>query len=392
MVKAEYENFRTAFEWIQAEPGSAEQQLLMAASMGWPAASRGKIAEMRQLLTGVLARSDSQARTLGRVRAMQTAARMAGMQGDLAAATKLGIDSIELLRQLGDKRELAYALITAARLDPSGSAYRESRALLAELGDQLGTGLLMFVTGDGAKERGDYETARARYTESLALFRQIGHFALSTNSLISLGLLACIEGDYAKARALVEEGLAIRRRPGFDNPWMVAIALVSLGEIDRCEGDATRGAHAFEEALMVGRDLGDDMIVGWSLHNLGHVAMQTGSLEEANSLFRESLLLRMPLGPGADVASGMCGIAGVRMREGDLRAALLAFGAAEKMLSATNLVLPPADEKVRSADLGTIRSQLDEDAFAAELREGETLKFEELQTLVNPAAKERVAG
>ena len=389
---AEYENFRTALEWIQAEPGSAEQELLLAASMGLAGATRGKIAEMRQLLTGVLARSDSQARTLGRVRAMQTAARLAGMQGDMAAATKLGIDSIDLLRQLGEKRELAYALITAARLDPSGNAYRESRALFEELGDKLGTGLLIFVTGDGAKQRGDYETARARYTECLALFRQIGNFALSTNPLISLGLLACIEGDYAKARALVEEALAIRRRPGFDNPWMVAIALVSLGEIDRCEGDATRGAHGFEEALMIGRDLGDDMIVGWSLHNLGHVAMQTGNLEDAYSLFRESLLVRMPLGPGADVASGMCGIGGVRMREGDLRAALHAFAAAEKMLSATNFVLPPADEKVRSADLGTIRSQLDEDTFAAGFREGETLNFEELETLVNPAAKERVAG
>lgn len=389
---AEYENFRTAFEWIQAEPGSAEQQLLMAASMGWPAIARGRIAEMRQLLTGVLARSDSQARTLGRVRAMQMAARLAGMQGDMAAATKLGSASLELLRQLGEKRELAYALIMAARLDPSGNAYREARALFDQLGDKLGTGLLMFVTGDGAKQRGDYETARARYTESLALLRQIGNFAVSANPLISLGLLACIEGDYAKARALVEEGLAIRRRPGFDNPWLVAIALVSLGEIDRCEGDATRGAHAFEEALMIGRDLGDDMIVGWSLRNLGHVAMQTGNLEEAYSLFRESLLVRMPLGPGADVASGLCGIAGVRVREGDLTAALHAFGAAEKMLSTTNFVLPPADEKVRSADLGTIRSQLDEDAFAAGFREGETLNFEELETLVNPAAKERVAG
>jgi predicted hydrolase (HD superfamily) len=144
--------------------------------------------------------------------------------------------------------------------------------------------------------------------------------------------------------------------------------------------------------LAIGRDLGDDMIVGWSLHNLGHVAMQTGNLEEAYSLFRESLLVRMPLGPGVDVASGMCGIAGVRMREGDLRAALHAFGAAEKMLIATNFVLPPADEIVRRADVGTIRSQLDEDAFAAGLREGETLNFEELDALANPAAKERVAG
>lgn len=389
---AEYENFRTAFEWIQAEPDSAEQQLLMAASMGLAASYRGRIAEMRQLLTGVLARSDSQARTLGRVRAMQSAARLAGMQGDIAAATKLGIDSMELLRQIGEKRDLAYALTMAASMDPAGNAYRESRALFDELGDKLGAGMLMFITGDGAKRRGDYETARARYTESLALFREIGNFELTTNPLISLGVLACIEGDYGKARALVEESLAIRRGPGLDNPWRVAIALVSLGEIDRCEGDATRGAHAFEEALMIGRDLGDDMIVGWSLHNLGHVAMETGNLEEASSLFRESLLLRMPLGPGADVASVMCGIAGVRMREGDLMAALKAFGAAEKMLNATNFVLPPADEKVRSADLGTIHSQLGHDAFWAALREGETLSFEELETLANPAAKARVAG
>ena len=80
------------------------------------------------------------------------------------------------------------------------------------------------------------------------------------------------------------------------------------------------------------------------------------------------------------------------MREGDLTAALHAFGAAEKMLTATNFVLPPADEKVRSADLDAIRSQLDEDAFAVGFHEGETLNFEELDSLLKPAAKERVAG
>jgi predicted ATPase/class 3 adenylate cyclase len=379
----EYENMRAALEWVQAEPNRSDQELLFAGSMFGPAAARGRIGELRQILTAALARSDPSARTLGRARALHVAVMLAAMQGDYPVAAPLAEKAVQMLRDLGQKRELAYLLMMLARGDGSERTMSESRALFEEVGDVWGVAMLLFLMADVALQRGEYHTARSGHTESLALFRQLGDLQQSTMPLVSLGRLACIDGDYARARALIEETLSIRRRPDFNNPLQIAFALNSLGEVDRCEGDPARGARSFAQALAYGRELADDMIVAWSLHNLGHVALQSGDLSEAGARFRESLLLRWRSGPGADVAAGLAGMAGVALREGQLTEAVRLLGAVDSMLASTHNVLPPADEQVRRGDLAALRLRLDDPAFEAALREGLAAKFEELEAMAN---------
>jgi len=242
-----------------------------------------------------------------------------------------------------------------------------------------GLAALLFFTGDAALERGEYEAARSRLTESLALLKQLGQFPLP---LVSLGRLACADGDYARARALIEESLALRKRPDYDSPWMVTITLISLGEVDRCEGNPARAAPLFEQALATGRELGDDdLLVGWSSHNLGHVALQAGELATAAARFRESLVRRWRAGPGVDVAGGLAGMAGVALRGGQLTEAARLFGAVDAMLESRHMALPPADEMVRRADLTATRSRLDETAFGVAYREGRSTKFEDLEAM-----------
>jgi predicted ATPase/class 3 adenylate cyclase len=382
----EYENLRAALEWIEADPNRADQELLLAASLIGAASSRGRIGELRRILTAVLARSDPAAQTHGRARALLTAATLAGMQGDGQVAAPLAMEAVQLLRALGNKHELAFALISMARspvAEVSRRAVSESRALFEELGDTWGVAMLMFVVGDGALEGGDYSAARAAHTESLALFKQLGELQLTTNPLVSLGRIAAIDGDYVRARALVEEALAIRQRSEFDNPWQIAVAQISLGEIDRCEGHPARGVHLFEQALDAGRELADDMIIAWALHNLGHVALQSGYLSEAAVRFRNSLLLRWRSGPGGDVAAGLAGMAGLARREGHLTDAIRLFGAVDNLLKSTRHALPPADELVRASDVAATRSLLDERAFDKAFQEGEAAKFEELEAMAN---------
>jgi predicted ATPase/class 3 adenylate cyclase len=380
----EYENLRAALEWIAAEPDSSEQCLLLASSMRGPAAVRGRASELMQLLTSALAHSDPAARTLGRARALIGAAYFSAIEGDTKKVAPFADEAIQLYRELGAKQELAWALIGVARWNPdpdtAARAMSESRALLEELGDLRGVAALLFFTGDAALERGDYEVARARLTEGLGMSRQLGEFP---QPLVSLGRLACVEGDYALARALVEESLALRQRPEFYNAWMEAIALISLGEIDRCEGEPARGAPSFERALVTGREQADDMLVGWSFHNLGHVALYSGDLAAAAARFRESLLLRWRSGPGFDVAGGLAGMAGVAVRGGQLIEAVRLFGAVDGMLESRHMRLPPADELARRADLAAVRSQVDGPAFEAAFTEGRAVKFEDLEAMAN---------
>jgi predicted ATPase/class 3 adenylate cyclase len=380
----EYDNLRAAFEWIEADPDGGEQGLLLASSILGPAAARGRSTELLRIVTAALARSDPAARTIGRARALIVAAYLGALQGDLKVMAPLGDEAIRLYRELGEKRELAWALIGTARWatdeETSKRAMSESRALFEELGDLRGVAGLLFFMGDAALERGDYDEAHGRLTESLALYRQLGEFPMP---LLSLGRLACLDGDYARARALVEESLAMRKRPEFDYPWMVAITLISLGEIDRCEGDPARGAPLFEQAMATGREVADDMLVGWSFHNLGHVALYSGDPVTAAAHFRESLLRRWRAGPGVDVAGGLAGMAGVALRGGQLTEAVQLFGAVDGMLESKHMSLPPADELVRRADLAAIRLRMDDAAFDAAFREGRSAKFEDLEAMAN---------
>jgi predicted ATPase len=353
----DYENLRSAFDWIESEPNSTDQALLLAGSMIGPASARGRVGELRQILNATLARSDPAAPTFGRARALLASATIAAMQGDFQVIGPLAEEAVQLLRGLPQKRELALALMMMARglpdAEASGRAVRESRALLEELGDYWGVGMLLFNMADAALARGEYDAARSGHTESLALFRKHGNVLLSSLPLLSLGRLACVEGQHARARTLVEEALAIRQRPDFDNPWQVAMAQISLGEVDRCEGDPARGARLFEQALATGRGLGDDMIVAWALHNLGHVALQAGDLSTATARFDDSLQLRQRSGP-SDVAAGLAGMAGVALRKGAFDEAVRLFREVDAMLESTHSVLPPADELVRRADLARL--------------------------------------
>jgi non-specific serine/threonine protein kinase len=395
-VSSEYENLRAALEWIEAEPNGNESGLLLASGMLGAAASRGRIGELRRLLTEALARADPTSRTPGRALALGTVAMLEAMQGDIQLAGTHNQEAVRLLRALDMKRELAYALggVARATIDDhvvSGRAWDEARVLFAELGDQWGLAMMLFVMADAVMERGDYDAARTGHTESLALFRGLGELTMSTNPLVSLARLACIDGEYARARAMVEEALTIRQRPEVDNPWMVAIALDSLGEVARCEGDPARGTRSFEQALGYGRALRDDMIISWSLHNLAHVALYSGDLAAGAAQFRESLALRWARGPGVDVATGLAGMAGVALRDGEFADAAKLFGAVDGMLDTARTVLAPADEQVRRGDLATLRERLDKDILTAATREGRATGFEELQTLSNAIAL-RVGG
>ena len=145
------------------------------------------------------------------------------------------------------------------------------------------------------------------------------------------------------------------------------------------------------EALTFARDLGDDMIASWSLHNLGHVALQAGGLATAAARFRESLLMRRRGGPSVNVAAGLARLASVALRDGAPPEAARLFGAVDAMLESAHGVLPPADEQIREADLVGTRDRMGDEAFVAALREGRAASFDELDAMASAVAL-RISG
>ena len=394
----DWENLRAALEWIHASgPETAERELLFVGSLFGPAVARGRVAELRREVTQVLARSDPAALTLGRARALLVAGQLAGMQGESAIDPHLAKQAVDLLRKVGQPHELAYALLIHARASypdqpEAERSLQEAQALLEAAGDVWSQAFVLFLVGDAAIERGDYAAGRRDHTESLARFRKMGDLLFASNSLLSLGRLACIDGEHAKARALVEEALAIRRGRQGDTRWTIAIALNSLGEIARCAGDPPAGKAPVEEALQYARELGDDALVSWALHNLGHVALHTGDLWTAAARFRESIALRRRGGPTLNYAAGLAGLAAVAVRAGAPIGAARLYGAVASMLDATHAVLAPPDEGVRSAGLAAIHAVLDPQAEAAAFDAGRAATSAEIDSLTAAIATRIAAG
>jgi predicted ATPase/class 3 adenylate cyclase len=393
----DYENLRAALEWIETDPHGRERELLLVGSMFGPAVARGRIAELRQSVAHALAHSDPTAPTLGRARALLAAGQLAGMQGEGAGDADLAQEAVGLLRSLGEKLELAYALLILARAVSTDQAaaeraVREATAVLEEAGDPWSQAFVPFLLGDAALARGDHAAARRHHSESLARFRKMGDEFFASNALLSLGRLACVDGDHERARTLVEEALAIRRGRDGDTRWSVALALNSLGEVARCAGDPAAGAASFEQALGYARELGDDALVSWSLHNLGHVALHANDLGAAAARFRESVAFRRRAGPSLNFATGLAGLAGVAVRAGTFPEAARLHGAVGAMLESQHVVLPPADAEVRRADLAAIHAALDPQAESAAFEAGRAATPAEVDRMAAAIATAFVAG
>ncbi len=123
-----------------------------------------------------------------------------------------------------------------------------------------------------ANYQGDHATARSRYEESLAIFRELGDQRSIAVGLNNLGLVLHDQGDYAAACALHEESLAIRRELG-DRHGM-AYSLGNLGLVAHNQGDYAAARALYEECLAILWELGDRRHIAAALSNLANVALR----------------------------------------------------------------------------------------------------------------------
>jgi tetratricopeptide (TPR) repeat protein len=192
-----------------------------------------------------------------------------------------------------------------------------------------------------------------------------------------MGRLDLIEGDYRTAKSLYQEGLTLRRQLG--DTWLIAISLIGLGGVARCQGDAELAHDLLREALTIQRELGNKHGVAWVLQNLGEVAIHRGETANANALFGEALRLRRE--QRHELGMGLCllGFAGIARTTGRGELAARLIGAAG--LEDSGAGLDPADRLTYCRTLDAVRSELDPIAFAACWQAGQAMTIEQACSL-----------
>lgn len=98
-------------------------------------------------------------------------------------------------------------------------------------------------------------------------------------------------GSYPDAERLVDQSLRIRRDHPDASAAEIATSLNLLGQIRDARGEYDSARKAFEEALQLRRQLGDDKLLSDVLNNLGGLLRAEGDVEGAVRCFREALPL-----------------------------------------------------------------------------------------------------
>jgi non-specific serine/threonine protein kinase len=257
---AEHDNVRAALEANLARDPDARLELVLALERFWPVA--GHLSEGRMWFESVLSEPAGFAvqPTPARARALNAAAGLAWLQGDIADARAKLEASLAIWRALGTETGIQSCLanlgvVASTQGDwPAASAYfEESLALATQLGNELVMAILLGNVGVLAAFLGDHDVALARLTESLEIMRRAGDAARVANALANVGMLALYRRDVDSARASYEQALRLLEPVG--EPQSVAECLEGMAWLETRAGRPGRAlrlggaAAALREAL-----------------------------------------------------------------------------------------------------------------------------------------------
>ncbi len=150
-----------------------------------------------------------------------------------------------------------------------------------------------------ARRRGDYDSAKAWYSQALAFFHdeitssdeEAQVFAQALNGL---GIVHRQQGNFDEAKKCYEQALTVSRKSG--NRKDEADALNSLGVTASYQRSFVEALAYHRQALEIRRVIGDRTGVGGSLISLAQVVRDAGDYGQAQEYFAEALTIQQVTG------------------------------------------------------------------------------------------------
>jgi tetratricopeptide (TPR) repeat protein len=155
--------------------------------------------------------------------------------------------------------------------------------------------------------------------QSLEIFRQLGNRHRTGFALGNLGDVRYVLGDYDGAWLYYEQCLSILRETQYARG--VSLGLVVLAIVSLRLGDAEQARQYAQEALRVGVGAGDRLAQSRALWTLGHALGDLGRLDEAYEAFQRALRLWRQLGNQGETMVCLVGLAHISLAQGNLAAA-----------------------------------------------------------------------
>jgi tetratricopeptide (TPR) repeat protein len=234
---------------------------------------------------------------------------------------------------------------------------------------------ILYVAGHLRERQGDFDGARRHYTDSLALYQQLGQEAQIAVVLRGLGEIAQDQGDLTNAKDYYEQSLQIFR--SLDNIKGTSVALNHLATLALLSRDYARAAELCAESLDMDRRRRDDRTTAIALTTLGFALCGLGELDQAMSQFTESLTLQTTLTDKRIAQYNLMGMALVAFTGGQTARAVKLFGAADALREKIGTPLPPSQQPLYDALLKSMRAELRESTFEAVWAEGRGMTMQQ---------------
>lgn len=272
-LEQEHDNLRAALQWALGRENQKETALQLATTLGVFWKSRGYWGEGRRWLEAALSYGNN-TRPAARAQAFREAAWLALMQGDCTQAEKfLGMGQ-ELWEALKDDPDVT--CIMGLILDGQGK-YEQARALVQaglesyrQLGDKKNVAFALQLLGQTTMKQADYDLAQTYMHECIAVRRELGAKPNIARSILTLAHTTRLKGDYDLACEQYRESLAIFEEA--DLSWGVAHCLMNLGKIACARGEFAQAGQLYLQTLNIFDELGDRYSLAYSLEALASLA------------------------------------------------------------------------------------------------------------------------
>lgn len=211
--------------------------------------------------------------------------------------------------------------------------------------------------------------------EALAIYRSLGDAYDIGITLVEMASASYgIADEYVDAVASCQEGIALLREA--DDKGGVAQGLNDLGIIARMHGDNDLAQSAYEECLVVAKEIGDKLREGIMYGSLGLVALNRGNYEQARHLLKQFGILAVEIGSMPFVLDYLAYMA-CAMGGGQPRNAARLIGASEALHRNLGVEVQPSGRLEYERGVALVCEQLGEETFNTLRKEGSVMSLDE---------------
>jgi tetratricopeptide (TPR) repeat protein len=266
-------------------------------------------------------------------------------------------------------------------VDHGRALMEQSLALFRGLGLRNETVKLLNNLAVVEREHGRPERAIPLLEEAITIIEQDGEGRVDWVE-VTLAEVVMDQGDLARATELLGPSLAELRKRGWQ--VMVGWALNHLGHVAQLEGNFERAEALHSEALPIFLN-GDEQGIAWSHEGLGQAALAQGDLKQARAHFIESMRVFQELGDSA-ITWSLAGLASIALLNEEPERAAMIWGAVAALRAKSGRRWAPTSKARYERELASARAQLGDEAFEAAWAAGGAMSHD--QVLVQALGEE----